>query len=198
VSEIVANNYAPLNKAVNLELDKYEAHNRLRYSKVFLNVCGGIGVLVLLLSVAWYLFTAAATSPGTGSGNSSIETSAVRLEDTTRSTPEENQSIRKELQDLETRDEDLLIVKKVDVLLPPERQYTVFTNVATETGETVVTGRVFEAGEWGKPSHQYCYLDLPGLVGGTPIVDLDSAGELILHSTDDVLVNFARKYCRFE
>ena len=47
----------------------------------------------------------------------------------------------------------------------PDKEYTAFTKVPTDSGEIVVTGRVFESGDWVKPSHQYCYLEISGLGG---------------------------------
>ena len=205
MSEIVTHNYSSVNRAIDTEIDKYRAHNRLRYSKVFLNLCAGLGLLILMLAIAWYIIGAASmreASKNVREVQSEFlengDAEQLLLTETVLSTPEENLEIREDLQSLESRDETNLVQQEADVLLPPERQYTVFTSVITDTGETIVTGRNFEVGEWDKPYSQYCYLDLPGLVGGTQIVGLDGAGQITLHTTDDTLVNFAREYCRFE
>jgi hypothetical protein len=187
----VINNYSNLNKAIDVESDKHRAHNRLLNSNVFLNICMGIGGLTILFAIAWYIYNAA------------INQTDFSLNLTNRSTPEEILQIRSDLQQLEARDEIKLETPQADVLLPPEKQYTAFTTVKTVTGEEVVTGRVFQAGAWDKPSAQYCYLGIDDPTGQgvsitTNLETLDGEGKRTYKTKDDTLIALARRYCRFE
>jgi len=115
-----------------------------------------------------------------------------------RSSPEENIKIRSDLIALESRDRGTLEDSGIDEILPPEKQYTAFTNVETESGDFITTGRVFIAGEWSKPTSQYCYLAIPGMVGGTGLANVDGEGNLSISTEDPLLISFMRNYCRFE
>ena len=202
MTEEVIYNYRSVNRAIDLEVDKYRAENWSRYSRIFLHVSLGIGGLAVLLALAWYIYVSAVPPQREPlevvQGNLAQTAESLQITETAVSTPEESREIRADLQKLEARDALVLETPRADALLPPDKEYTAFTKVPTDSGEIVVTGRVFESGGWVKPSHQYCYLEIPGLVGGSPIVDKESSGKPILHTTDDTLIRFAREYCRFE
>jgi hypothetical protein len=191
MADDVINNYSNLNNAIDVEAAKFRAHNRLLYSNVFLNICMGIGGLIILLAIAWYIYNAA------------INQTDFSLNLTNRSTPEENLQIRSDLQQLIARDEVKPETPEADVLLPPEKQYTAFSTEFTSAGEQISTGRTFRAGVWEKPSNQFCYLMTADTTGQgnyirTDLETLDGEGKRTYKTKDDTLIALARLYCRFE
>jgi hypothetical protein len=188
VREVTTNNFATLNRAVSMETDRYRTQLRFFNSKTFLNFCFGAALVLLAGACAWYIYKSV--------GTLTREDIENELPPTMLSTTEDNLQIRRDLVSLEQRDETLST--DIDAIIPPEKRYNAFTNISTETGETITTGRVFLAGKWDIPVHQYCYLDLPGLVGGTPLVSVDEGGTTVVETDNQTLIDMASKYCRFE
>lgn len=190
MNEVITNNYDTLNKAIDVEVEKAQAWSRLRYSQAALNVCLGIGALLLLAAIAFYIYAAALKLPD----NKAIERVIERVEGT-----QERLELRDDLRELEQRDAEVLEIIESDTIVPPEKQYTAFTRVTAESGETIVTGRNFIAGEWARPISQFCYRSVPGLVGGDPIAEIPpNSSDIVVTTTDVVLQRFANNYCRFE
>ena len=209
MKEVTTSNFATLNNAVSIETDRYRTQLRFFNSKTFLNFSFGAALLLVALACAWYIYKKAEARPevryvdrvatnvdGTKAGTFTREDIENELPPTMLSTTKDNLQIRQDLASLDQRDQTLS--KDIDAIIPPEKRYNAFTNISTETGETITTGRVFLAGSWGTPIHQYCYLDLPGIVGGTPLVSIDEDGVTIVETDDETLVDMASKYCRFE
>jgi hypothetical protein len=209
VREVTTNNFATLNRAVSMETDRYRTQLRFFNSKTFLNFCFGAALVLLAGACAWYIYKKAMAQPEiryvdrvvtnvdeTSVGTLTREDIENELPPTMLSTTEDNLQIRRDLVSLEQRDETLST--DIDAIIPPEKRYNAFTNISTETGETITTGRVFLAGKWDIPVHQYCYLDLPGLVGGTPLVSVDEGGTTVVETDNQTLIDMASKYCRFE
>ena len=201
--EVDLNDYSKLNRAIAIESDKYRSQMHLFQSQTFLFVCSGLAAAALGLALAYYIYRAALAVPEVRYIDDVSKVVSARDIETSppesmQSTPEENRDIRSDLQHLESRDETTIEEVVQDILVPPEKQYTAFTHVTTETGETITTGRTFTAGLWDKPSSQYCYLDLPGIVGGTPMAHTIEDGSLVVTTDDTDLIRFAKEYCRFE
>jgi hypothetical protein len=209
VREVSTNNFTTLNRAVSIETDRYRTQLRFFNSKTFLNFCLGFSLVLIAAACAWYIYKKAMVEPDIRYVdrvvNNVVETAedAVtriaienELPPTMLSTTEDNLQIRQDLVSLQKRDE--ILSTDIDVIIPPEKRYNAFTNISTETGETITTGRVFVAGKWDSPVNQYCYLDLPGLVGGTPLVSVDMNGTTIVETDDQTLIDLAARYCRFE
>lgn len=207
--EVSTNNFTTLNRAVSIETDRYRTQLRFFNSKTFLNFCFGAAVVLLASACAWYIYKKAMAQPEiryvdrvvtnvdeTSLGTFTREDIENELPPTMLSTTDDNLQIRQDLVSLEQRDQTLSM--NTDTIIPPEKRYNAFTNISTETGETITTGRVFLAGKWDIPVHQYCYLDLPGLVGGTPLVSIDEDGTTVVETDDQTLLDMASKYCRFE
>lgn len=207
--EVTTNNFATLNRAVSMETDRYRTQLRFFNSKTFLNFCLGVALLLVAVACAWYIYKKAMAQPEiryvdrvvtnvdeTSVGTFTREDIENELPPTMLSTTEDNIQIRQDLVSLERRDQTLST--DIDAIIPPEKRYNAFTNISTETGETITTGRVFLAGKWDIPVHQYCYLDLPGLVGGTPLVSVDEDGKTVVETDNQTLLDMASKYCRFE
>ena len=207
--EVSTNNFTTLNRAVSIETDRYRTQIRFFNSKTFLNFCFGVALLLLAAACAWYVYKKAMVEPEIRYvdrviGN--VEEATVdtftredienELPPTMLSTSEDNFQIRQDLVTLQQRDQTLST--DVDAIIPPEKRYNAFTNIVTETGETITTGRVFLAGKWDTPIQQYCYLDLPGLVGGTPLVSVAEDGTTVVETDNQTLIDFASRYCRFE
>ena len=183
--ESVSHDYAPVNRAIDAELAKHKANNNLLRSHAFLNVCIGLGLLLLLLGLAYYLYRLSIQEP---------EVQFVYPEDVI-----EDQTIARELAELEAiTSSEADVTLDVDVVASPHREYTVFLTVMSESAEEVVTGRNYSGGELEKPSSQYCYLDIgdDGLLGGTPLARVPENGTLEIETDDPLLRDYASRYCR--
>ena len=119
MTEEVIYNYRSVNRAIDLEVDKYRAENWSRYSRIFLHVSLGIGGLAVLLALAWYIYVSAVPPQREPlevvQGNLAQTAESLQITETAVSTPEESREIRADLQKLEARD--------ALVLEPPGRMH---------------------------------------------------------------------------
>ena len=177
MTEEVIYNYRSVNRAIDLEVDKYRAENWSRYSRIFLHVSLGIGGLAVLLALAWYIYVSAVPPQREPlevvQGNLAQTAESLQITETAVSTPEESREIRADLQKLEAR--DALVLETPGRHCDPTRSTPPLPKCQR------IAARSWSPGGYlnqvtGKPSHQYCYLEIPGLVGGSPIVDKDSSG----------------------
>ena len=182
----VSHDYAPVNRAIDAELAKHKANNNLLRSHAFLNVCIGLGLLLLLLGLAYYLYRLSIQEP---------EVQFVYPENVA-----EDREIAQELAQI-----DAMTVMEdqgdanISVVASPHREYTVFLTVMSESGEEVVTGRTYSGGELERPARQYCYLDsgAADFIGGTPLAEISEGGAVSVVTEDSLLKGYASRYCRF-
>ena len=208
MKEVISNDFTHLNRAVLTESSRSRTQLRLFNSKTFLNVSLGVSLILLACACAWYIYKRSETNPEIGYvnrvttntlGKISSDTSGnieTELPLTMLSTTEENLQIRRDLISIQQRDET--VSDTDNIIIPPEKTYNAFTSISTETGETITTGRVFLSGQWDTPVQQYCYLDLRGFVGGTPLITINVDGQTVVETDDETLIDLASRYCRFE
>ncbi len=81
-----------------------------------------------------------------------------------------------------------------------DTSYTVFIKVPLESGESVITGKVYLPNQVEKPNHQYCYLETlggPALIKGRQLAKITD-GVLIYETSDQELLSLAKRHCKFE
>ncbi len=196
--EIITNNYRVLNGAIDTEYKKIKSLLAYLNSRVFINYALGSGAFILLLALAWYVYSLSLVREVVAAKQISV--TDVTLTDnpipqTMKSSTEENLKIRQDLIRLEQSDRENL---SVDQIIPPEKQYTAFTRIESEGGDVIVTGRVFDSGAWDKPVSQYYYLAIPGMVGGQHLAEINSDGAAEVADLDALLTHYAKNFCRFE
>ena len=174
------NNYDAMNRAIDIELARHSTSVRFRMSQAFLNVCLGIGVLGLVFTLAMVVYLLMLPHTRTSQSVSSSDKVETRTD----------------LAELDKRETQHEIPYS---LLPPEKEYTAFITVRSESGEAIVTGKQFEAGRWEIPKLQYCYLRLPNSpASGIPLAEIDKGGAIRIVTKEDILIEYAKQYCRFE
>lgn len=179
--EYTTNDYGPLNRAIDVESEKYRALSKVRLGKAFLYFCAGAALLILSAALAYILIKYLFNSPDFFSlGASSAESV-------------EEAAILKSLSDSETAG-----TQQGTTSAMVEREFTSFTKVQAESGEMVVTGKKFSSENLGKPFLQYCYLEgaSEGL-SGIQLAELLPDGTIEFFQENKTLNRYAQQYCRF-
>lgn len=179
--EYTVNNYGPLNKAVEVESEKYRALSKVRLGKAFLYFCAGAALLILAASLAYglirYLFSAPDFFLSGATSSEGLEESRM-------------------LQSLSNNEAARTLPDGTSAMI--EREFTSFTKVQAESGEMVVTGKKFASENLQKPFLQYCYLEgTSGGLSGIQLAERLSDGTIELFQDDITLNRYARQYCRF-
>ena len=179
--DYTVNDYGPLNRAIEVETEKYRTLNAKRLGKAFLYVCAGLACLALAAALCYATFRYFSSDSG-ARGENIAASDKVKDLSNLRALGEGNES----------RNETALGINAVD------REYTAFMKVQADSGEIIVTGRKFVSENLSTPYLQYCYLEGAGrALTGLQLAELNSDGSLEYFQEDETLRRYANDYCRF-
>lgn len=179
--DYTVNDYGPLNRAIEVETEKYRTLNSKRLGKAFLYVCAGLGCLALTIALSYATYRYF---------SSDLEARGRPVAASDKA--EDLSNLRALGGGEESRNERALGINAVD------KEYTAFMKVQADSGEIIVTGRKFVSDNLSKPYLQYCYLEGAGRqLTGLQLAELNSDGSLEYFQDDETLRRYANDYCRF-
>lgn len=177
-THINANDFSPINNAVDIEIQKrkeitelYSSQRRMNSATIFLYVCTALCFLIVTIGlIYWFFFYQ----------------------------PE----IRKE--PLYKNEEASISLKKIsnDGILKNtiDTSFTVFYRYQIETGEHVVTGLNYVPEDLINPQDQYCYIEpmtADSGLAGEPIASMVKSS-LSMETTDVFLIEKALPHCQWK
>ena len=186
VHQYTSHNFDSMNRAIDNEVQKqemwtalYRNHRMEKGSRIVFNVLTTLCVLALTATIIWWLMFPANPQYHLREGvvgNVAILGAEAGLEEISKSETVEGS----EAPFINTT-------------------FTVFHRALTPSGEEVVTGKTYEPGSLAFPVEQYCYLESRGKnnsLQAKPLAIFD-AGEIILETKAQGLIEYAEVYCRF-
>ena len=180
--EFGESDFSAVERAIQLERDKslmgLDLMRRTwweRWGHTFLYVCGGIALLVIAASIAYWAWR---YEPNT----------TVIQEPAKAAFPTEEAENRA----LDELDQSNYSVASVDT------SFVVFNELVDDYGRIIVTGRKFEPTDLEVPVEQYCYLEVPSDSGLESITLAEySSGLLNVVTVDSELSRLIEPYCNF-
>lgn len=173
----VENNFEYINKAVDYEVDRYKEIAEYYKSRKWINIaiCSAIFALAISLTGLAYWFFRTPVD--------------YRFTNTLTDTSQIVESLQ------EISDQVLSAQEQPSI----STSFTVFTRVASDTGEVVVTGKTFNPADLSSPEEQYCYLEKLTNFGDVSAINLAYArSEKIEYDTQDSdLIKIAELNCSF-
>lgn len=185
----VTDNFEPYNRAIEADIRRHDnlsraliSQARVNKSLMILRWAGAAAMLIIAISIAIWLLT----TLGTVGYDYSTAISRINVEDAARKVQESSPS------------QDPMI----------KTSFTVFETAVTDTGERVVTGRVYDPQDFDFPVSQYCYLEIRSDKLGEQIQNTydavtkdlakkEAKGKVETVVTDEALSLTATTYCRF-
>ena len=186
VYQYTSHNFESMNRAIENEVEKqevwtalYHNHRVEKAARILFYGLASICVLALTVTIIWWLLVPA---------NYQFKSQLVDMPDSIG---------------LNTFT-DLEALSQQEKVLGPDApfintSFTVFHRTLTPSGEEVVTGKTYLPTALNFPDEQYCYLESAnqsGVLEAKPLA-IYAAGEIILETASESLINYAEQYCRF-
>jgi len=180
--EFDESDFIAVDRAIMLERDKSVEGLRLmrrtlweRWGRAFLYISGGISLLILAISLAYWLWR--------------YEFGPASIVDTTKAAFPAKEAESRALDEL---DQNNFLIAPVDT------SFIVFNELIDDYGRVIVTGRKFEPTDFEVPVEQYCYIENIGDKGVESITLAEYAYGLInVVTTDAQLARLIEPYCNF-